>query len=70
MKYKVIESTIEYFKSIELEFDFSDKIVGDVVNILGQVVTLSQVGNGVIGGSNPDFVIFLQEIIEEEKNNE
>jgi len=65
MKYKVIESTVDYLKNIEFEFDFSNNRVGDTVEVLGQKVVLSQLGNGVVGGSNPDSIIFVQEVIEE-----
>jgi len=50
MKYKVIECTIPHFKNIEIEGDFTAAVAGSTLNILGENVTLTQAGGGVLGG--------------------
>ena len=62
MKYRIVEATTDYLKNIEFDFDFSKFKVGDEVNVLGNTITLSQLGGGVVGGSNTNFVLFAQEI--------
>ena len=63
MKYKVVEATLEYLKEIEFDFNFDGYEVGDTVNMLGQILNISQIGGGVVGASNKDSVVFVQEII-------
>jgi len=65
MKYRVVESTVEFLKNIEFEFDFSPYKVGDSVNILGQQVTITQLGGGVVGASSETAVMFVQYVPEE-----
>jgi hypothetical protein len=71
MKYKVIESTIPHFKNVEFEADYSAALTGSTLNILGQNVTLTQSGGGVLGGiihgATPEetYVMYLQQVEEE-----
>lgn len=63
MKYKVIESTVEYLKGIEFDFD-QEVLIGETINILGQVVSVTQAGGGVIAGASQDNVMVIQQVIE------
>lgn len=66
-KYKVINSTNEVYQNIEMPFDFSDKNIGDTVNIFNEDFTITQTGL-IYQCVAEKAVMTLQEV--EEKNLE
>lgn len=64
MKYKIVSSTNPVFLNVEMPFDFSDKTIGDSVNIFGQELKITQTGTVYLCVSEK-AVMTLQEIPEE-----
>jgi hypothetical protein len=58
--YKIIHSTIPHFLNIEMPFDFSNNKVGDLINILGQSMNITQLGEVVVGCANNDHIMVFQ----------
>ncbi len=62
MNYKIIESSIGYLKGIELPYDFSSFYVGQQIDILGNSMKITQLGDEVVGCSNTDNILVFQKI--------
>jgi hypothetical protein len=60
ISYKVIETTVPYFLGIEIPFDFSLNKPGDLINILGHEMTITQLSNVVVGCANKENIIILK----------
>lgn len=61
-KYKVVDTTSPHFLNIEFDFDDTEIQSGSQVMILGMTVTVTQVGGGIIAGSNQDEVMVIQRV--------
>jgi hypothetical protein len=58
--YKIIESTMQHFKGIEMPYDFSEYKVGDKISILGLEMLVMQCGTEIVGCSNNENILIFQ----------
>jgi len=68
IKYKIVHSTIDYLRNLELEYDFSKYIIGDNISMFGMDMRINQTGGGIIGLSNSKNILVFQEIINNSDN--
>lgn len=61
IKYKVIDTTIDYLRNIEVEMSLDSYNIGDTVDLFNNKMTVTQVGK-IFSGSNSDHAMTLMEI--------
>lgn len=61
--YNIVDTNIDHFKGCSVPFDFENKLVGDVVNVFGANLTITQKGSTVVALSNKTQVFVFQEVV-------